>query len=136
MMGAPQESSEWHQLCETAAAQEGLFTTQRAAEAGYSAQPLVHHIVRGPILRVRRGIYRLVHFPAGEHEEPVTVRLWSEQARALSARAGAVAARAIRCATGEEASNPARRVADLDAGVPDVNSEQIDVEGASRMVNS
>jgi predicted transcriptional regulator of viral defense system len=36
------------------------------------------------MLRVRRGIYRLVHFPAGEHEELVTVWLWSEQAGVLS----------------------------------------------------
>ena len=32
------------------------------------------------MLRVRRGIYRLVHFPAGEHEELVMVWLWSKQA--------------------------------------------------------
>jgi predicted transcriptional regulator of viral defense system len=36
------------------------------------------------MLRVRRGIYRLVHFPAGEHEELATVWLWSEQAGVLS----------------------------------------------------
>lgn len=29
-------------------------------------------------MRVRRGIYRLVHFPAGEHEALVAVWLWSE----------------------------------------------------------
>jgi len=72
-------SPEWSRLYETAAAQEGLFTVQQAAEAGYSPQLLVHHIQAGRMLRLRRGIYRLVHFPAGEHEELVAIWLWSEQ---------------------------------------------------------
>lgn len=84
MAGGASESPEWDRLYEIAAAQEGLFTTQQAAEAGYSPQLLVHHIRGGRMLRVRRGIYRLVHFPAGEHEELVTVWLWSEQAGVLS----------------------------------------------------
>jgi predicted transcriptional regulator of viral defense system len=69
---------DWDRLFETAAAQEGLFTTQQAAEAGYSPQLLVHHIHSGRALRLRRGIYRLVHFPAGEHEELVAAWLWSD----------------------------------------------------------
>lgn len=78
------ETPEWDRLYEIAAAQEGLFTTRQAAEAGYSPQLLVHHIRGGRMVRVRRGIYRLVHFPAGEHEELVAVWLWSEQAGVLS----------------------------------------------------
>ena len=69
---------DWNRLFETAAAQEGLFTTKQAMDAGYSHQLLVHHVHTGRIIRVRRGIYRLVHFPAGEHEELVTAWLWSE----------------------------------------------------------
>jgi predicted transcriptional regulator of viral defense system len=84
MVGDAPETPEWDRLYEIAAAQEGMFTTQQAAEAGYSPQLLVHHIRGGRMLRVRRGIYRLVHFPAGEHEELVTVWLWSEQAGVLS----------------------------------------------------
>lgn len=84
MVGDGSETPGWDQLYEIAAAQDGLFTTQQAAEAGYSPQLLVHHIRGGRMLRVRRGIYRLVHFPAGEHEELVTVWLWSEQAGVLS----------------------------------------------------
>ena len=84
MVGDTSETPEWDRLYELAAAQEGLFTTQQAAEAGYSPQLLVHHIRGGRMLRVRRGIYRLVHFPAGEHEELVTVWLWSEQTGVLS----------------------------------------------------
>jgi predicted transcriptional regulator of viral defense system len=69
----------WNRLYEVASGQEGHFTTQQAAEAGYSPQLLRKHIEAGRIVRVRRGIYRLVHFPAGEHEDLVVVWLWSER---------------------------------------------------------
>ena len=84
MPGDVSESPAWDRLYEIAAAQEGQFTTRQAAEAGYSPQLLVHHIHGGRMLRVRRGIYRLVHSPAGEHEDLVTVWLWSERAGVLS----------------------------------------------------
>lgn len=70
---------DWDRLYEVAAAQEGLFTTQQAAEAGYSPQLLIHHLSSGRVVRVQRGIYRVVHFPAGEHEELVSAWLWSER---------------------------------------------------------
>lgn len=70
---------DWDTLFAFAAAQDGYFTTQQAAEAGYSPQLLVHHIKSGKVARVRRGIYRIIHFPAGEHEELVVLWLWSEQ---------------------------------------------------------
>lgn len=72
-------SPDWDQLFEIAAAQDGLFTTQQAAEAGYSPQLLAHHLRGGRMVRVRRGVYRLVHFPAGDHEDLTVVWLWSEQ---------------------------------------------------------
>jgi predicted transcriptional regulator of viral defense system len=75
---------DWNRLFEVAAGQEGLFTTQQAAETGYSPQLLVHHVHSGRAIRIRRGIYRLVHFPAGEHEELVAVWLWSERAGVVS----------------------------------------------------
>jgi predicted transcriptional regulator of viral defense system len=31
------------------------------------------------MVRVRRGVYRLVHYPAGDHEDLTVVWLWSEQ---------------------------------------------------------
>jgi predicted transcriptional regulator of viral defense system len=74
----------WADLYETASAQAGYFTTKQAAEAGYSL-PLIHtHLKAGRMQRIRRGIYRLVHFPAGEHEELVIVWLWSDQAGVFS----------------------------------------------------
>jgi predicted transcriptional regulator of viral defense system len=78
------DGPDWNRLFETAVAQEGLFTTQQAAEAGYSPQLLIHHLHAGRALRVRRGIYRLVHFPAGEHEDLVVAWLWSEQQGVVS----------------------------------------------------
>ncbi|EQD81076.1 hypothetical protein B1A_00212, partial [mine drainage metagenome] len=55
----------WQALYDIAAAQEGLFTTQQAAVAGYSLPLLAHHQKTGRVARIRRGIYRLVHFPSG-----------------------------------------------------------------------
>jgi len=78
-MGDRASKPNWDGLFETASAQSGYFTTRQAAEAGYSTQLLLKHIRAGRVVRVRRGIYRLVHFPAGEHEELVTAWLWSEQ---------------------------------------------------------
>jgi predicted transcriptional regulator of viral defense system len=70
---------DWDHLFECAVAQEGLFTTQQAAEAGYSPQLLAHHLDAGRMVRVRRGVYRLVHFPAGDHEDLTVVWLWSQR---------------------------------------------------------
>lgn len=75
---------DWNRLYETAAAQEGTFSTKQAAEAGYSPQLLAHHLKSGRVARVRRGVYRLVHYPAGEHEDLVAIWLWSERAGVFS----------------------------------------------------
>lgn len=67
----------WDRLYGFAEAQEGHFTTAQAAEAGYSSQLLNKYLKSGRIMRSTRGIYRLVHFPAGDHEDLVKVWLWS-----------------------------------------------------------
>ena len=69
----------WDGLFDTSAAQAGYFTTCQAAQAGYSTQLLHKHIRGGRVSRVRRGIYRLVHFPAAEHEELAVAWLWSDK---------------------------------------------------------
>ena len=74
----------WDRLYETAAPQEGYFTTKQAADAGYSTQLLLKHARAGRVTRIRRGIYRLVHFPAGEHEELAVLWLWSERTGVFS----------------------------------------------------
>lgn len=75
---------DWDRLFEFAGAQEGYFTTGQAADAGYSSQLLLKHLRAGRVARTRRGIYRLVHFPPGQHEELVTTWLWSERAGIIS----------------------------------------------------
>lgn len=79
MAEATTTSPDWDRLFEIAAAQDGIFTTQQAAEAGYSPQLLAYHVEAGRMIRVWRRIYRLVHFPAGDHEDLTVVWLWSEQ---------------------------------------------------------
>jgi predicted transcriptional regulator of viral defense system len=74
----------WDRLFQTALGQDGLFTTRQAAVAGYSPQLLLHYIRIGRVVRVWRGIYRLVHFPATEHEDLVAIWLWSERAGVFS----------------------------------------------------
>ena len=74
----------WQALYDIAAAQEGLFTTKQAAAAGYSPPLLAHYQKTGRIARIRRGIYRLVHFPSGEQEELVTAWLWTDSQGVLS----------------------------------------------------
>jgi len=78
------ERPDWDALFAAAITQEGFFTTRQAAEAGYSTQLLLKHIRAGRVVRTRRGIYRLVHFPAGEHEELITAWLWCDQAGVIS----------------------------------------------------
>lgn len=75
---------DWDALFTAAQAQGGYFTTAQAAAAGYSP-PLLHkYLANEKVARVRRGIYRLVHFPAGEHEDLVALWLWAEQAGVFS----------------------------------------------------
>ena len=83
-MDGPATKPDWDLLFETASAQEAYFTTRQAAKAGYSSQLLLKHIRAGRVARTRRGIYRLVHFPAGEHEDLVSAWLWSERAGVVS----------------------------------------------------
>lgn len=75
---------DWGQLYEVAAGQGGYVTTQQAQEAGYSLPLLTHHVKQGRLQRARRGIYRLTHYPAGEHEDLIVLWLWSEQAGVFS----------------------------------------------------
>jgi len=83
-MGNTTQKPDWNLLYETASAQEGYFTTRQGAEVGYSSQLLLKHMRAGRVERTRRGIYRLVHFPAGEHEELVIAWLWSERTGIIS----------------------------------------------------
>src|SRR5258708_28031789 len=84
MNSNPQIEPVCQALYDIASSQEGLFTTQQAAAAGYSDPLLAHYQKVGRIARIRRGIYRLVHFPSGEQEELVTAWLWTDAIGVLS----------------------------------------------------
>lgn len=71
-------------LFSVAARQEGLFTTEQASAHGYSRQLVRYHVLAGKFVRVRRGIFRFVEFPAGGHEELVVAWLWSKQRGVVS----------------------------------------------------
>jgi predicted transcriptional regulator of viral defense system len=74
----------WDALYAAAESQAGYFTTAQAAAAGYSPQLLYKHLKAGRVRRVRRGTYRLVHFPMSDEEHLVEFWLWAEQAGVVS----------------------------------------------------
>ena len=75
---------DWDGLFAVAQAQSGYFTTAQAARSGYS-RPLLHkYLATGKIVRVRRGVYRVVHFPAGEYEDLIVLWLWGGQVGVFS----------------------------------------------------
>jgi len=75
---------DWQSLFEVALGQDGYFTTAQAALSGYS-RPLLHkHLEGGRIVRVRRGIYRVVHFPTSDREDLVVPWLWSQRSGVFS----------------------------------------------------
>lgn len=77
---------DFDQLFECASTQQGLFTLKQAAEAGYSKALVQHHLHARRFIRVQRGIYRLRHFPLGEHEDVTAVWLWSDHTGVFSLR--------------------------------------------------
>ena len=84
MSPSRQTGPDWDRLYETALAQEGHFTTQQALDAGYSSQLLMKYLNSGKIIRVRRTVYRLKHFPPGQQEDLVALWLWSDRAGVFS----------------------------------------------------
>ncbi|MBL8678374.1 MAG: hypothetical protein JNK05_04380 [Myxococcales bacterium] len=86
-MGRPSQTNvvpNWDALYEVAAPQDGYFSAAQAREVGYSLPLLQYYLGRGRLQRAARGIFRLVHFPAGEHEDLVVLWLWSGREGVLS----------------------------------------------------
>lgn len=75
---------DWNRLYELAAGQGGYFTLPDAAEAGFSAPLLQHHLKAHRVERAARGIMRLVNFPPTDEEDLVPVWLWADRAGAFS----------------------------------------------------
>jgi predicted transcriptional regulator of viral defense system len=68
----------WDSLFKIALSQEGLFSAVQAKEAGCSQQLLGRYLATGKVERVRRALYRIVHYPRGENEELIALWLWSK----------------------------------------------------------
>jgi len=56
-------------IYEIAEAQAGYFTTRQAEAAGVDRPRLSRFTAAGRMQRVRRGVYRLTHFPRTRHED-------------------------------------------------------------------
>ncbi len=57
------------QLYEIAERQAGYFSARQARRAGVSKALLSYHVHSGRFLRLRRGVYRLAHFPETSHAD-------------------------------------------------------------------
>jgi predicted transcriptional regulator of viral defense system len=71
-------SPDWNALYAAALPQAGYVTTMDVREAGYSSPLVEYHVRTGRLQRVARGIFRVTHFPASEHEDLVIAWLWSK----------------------------------------------------------
>ena len=63
------KQTRYESLYEIAAQQAGYFTTAQAREAGFSQRSLTYYVKTGRFERIKPGLYRLVLFPASEHED-------------------------------------------------------------------
>jgi predicted transcriptional regulator of viral defense system len=71
-------------LYRLAESQAGYFTTQQALAAGMDRSTLRHHArPGGRYQRVRRGLYRLRHFPSSPHEHVVAAWLALQNSPAI-----------------------------------------------------
>ena len=57
--------------------QQGLFTARQAGEAGYSDAARVYQVKTGNWIRMARGVYRLVDYPAADRPDLALWSLWS-----------------------------------------------------------
>lgn len=81
-------------LFELAAEQGGHFTAAQAKSLGYSYQAQAHHVSAGNWWRVERGLFRLVEWVPGPHDELARWTLWS-RGRAIVSHESALAVHGI-----------------------------------------
>ncbi|MEE9392646.1 MAG: type IV toxin-antitoxin system AbiEi family antitoxin domain-containing protein [Planctomycetota bacterium] len=70
---------DWDSLYQVAASQDGYFTPKQSQKAGYSPQLLNKYIHSGKLVHIRRGVYRIIHFPPSDHEDLTVIWLWSHR---------------------------------------------------------
>lgn len=81
-------------LFEVATQQGGYFTAAQAKSLGYSHQAQAHHVGAGNWWRVDRGLFRLVEWVPGTHDELARWTLWS-RGRAVVSHESAMAVHGI-----------------------------------------
>lgn len=81
-------------LFELAAQQGGYFTAAQAKSLGYSHQAQAHHVGAGNWWRADRGLFRLVEWIPGTHDELARWTLWS-RGRAIVSHESAMAVHGI-----------------------------------------
>ncbi len=64
-------------LVARASGQSGYFTASQAKEDGYSYQAQAYHRQSGNWVQVDRAIYRLLEWPASEHDDLIRWSLWT-----------------------------------------------------------
>jgi predicted transcriptional regulator of viral defense system len=70
-------------LFDAAAEQSGYFTSEQAAESGFSRALLAHHAKSGTLIRVRRGLYRFREYPPSTREHVLAAWLAVGKANAV-----------------------------------------------------
>ena len=81
---AGMRASPWRALFQLAATQGGLFNARQADELGCTLKQLYKYSQSGKVERVQRAVYRIADFPAGEHDDLVTLWLWSRTEGVIS----------------------------------------------------
>jgi predicted transcriptional regulator of viral defense system len=81
-------------LFELAAGQGGYVTAAQAKSLGYSHQAQAHHVGAGNWRRVDRGLFRLVEWAPGVHDDLARWALWS-RGRAVVSHESAMAVHGI-----------------------------------------
>jgi predicted transcriptional regulator of viral defense system len=74
----------WSRLCRLAAPQAGYFTTAQASHVGFSPQLLQYYIQKALVLRTARGIFHLAQHPRADHEDIISLWLWSRREGVIS----------------------------------------------------
>ena len=77
-------ASPWRALFQLAATQSGLFSARQAHDLGCTLKQLSKYFQSGKLERVQRAVYRIADFPLGEHDDLMTLWLWSHTEGVIS----------------------------------------------------
>jgi predicted transcriptional regulator of viral defense system len=81
---AGMRASPWRALFQLGTTQAGLFSARQADELGCTVKQLSKYFQSGKLERVQRAVYRIADFPPGEHDDLMTLWLWSRTEGVIS----------------------------------------------------